>query len=663
MDEELAAKFKELHQKIRENELMKPDTAIVNTRRVKLSDLKGALSQINLNNYLLQITASDYKLDLNLNTKSAADTKTNDVQHVPKTRKPVNPYIKIVLRKTNLFVLYEQSSYTALRDTEEGKQVEQENEQYEALLKGRKKWRSTRNAETQTIGKLFKSREVNTETVKTDHVGVYVSNFEMFDTYKDMEKTTQSVDIDGEKTMEVTTYKLQGIDEFEDIGRKPNFNLAMMLTMRILAGNVYEKQQRRFRNMSMPDPLAENVEFKYRLELLWRFRSVSLKECGAVADMSWCPCNGDIIAVAYGIYGYKEELQQQSSKKGYICIWNIKNPVNPERCYNYNVPVMSVEFSTYRANLIAIGLYDGCVQIRNVMEPDLPPIAISKRNISPVVTLKWLPHIDGKTRQTPIEPILALFQEGLVKKYNVLNSVELFGSQQIRLNRVKGNTEGLSVERVTEQAQANQQPQGLNLSLDPTEPGIYYVLTDEGCIHKCSINNTTTNLHVLQAHHAGINGIDFSPWSPKLLLTYGNDWCIRVWLVGIYKPLITLQHKYLPVHSAKWSLTHSTIIVAVNQRTVDVWDIRRSTMRPASSTNIDPAFHTIFRFSKCGRSLALGNESGDTLMLSFEDMPFPAHFQYDVLESAIFQAIFMNKELTKIVKSMGFFGYPGKVFN
>jgi len=67
----------------------------------------------------------------------------------------------------------------------------------------------------------------------------------------------------------------------------------------------------------------------------------------------------------------------------------------------------------------------------------------------------------------------------------------------------------------------------------------------------------------------------------------------------------------------------------------------------------------IFRFTHCGRSLAVGNEAGNLLMLSFEDMPFPPHFQYKQLKRAIFKALSMQPDLRKQVKSVGYFGYPG----
>lgn len=68
-------------------------------------------------------------------------------------------------------------------------------------------------------------------------------------------------------------------------------------------------------------------------------------------------------------------------------------------------------------------------------------------------------------------------------------------------------------------------------------------------------------------------------------------------------------------------------------------------------------FHLFCRLSLCGRSLAVGNEAGNVLMLAFEDMPFPAYYQYDQLKKAIYSLVSNEREMAYKVKSLGFFGY------
>ncbi|XP_050334108.1 dynein axonemal intermediate chain 4 [Bactrocera neohumeralis] len=574
-------------------------------------------------------------------------------------------HIKVTLRKTNEILLYEQRSLTVLADTDEGKAVAADNERYEYLTSAQGRRRRTFSAEAQTAGVLYKSRDVNTEHIRTDNIASYVSNFEMFDTYKDLQTTTKSVAIDEHKKMEITTYKVEGKDTFIDINRQPSFRLALMLTMRVLAGNVFEQQQRRFRNMRLPDPLAAEVRYRYRAELLWRFelpQALAGNMKKAVADLSWCPRNGDILAVAYGVYNFRDD---NANSDGCVCIWSIKNPVNPERYYKYQLPVIAVEFSLHNPQLLAIGLSDGTIEVLDITKLESAAIAVTDRrtlhNCEPIVAIKWISRSELVGARYTIEPFLALSRDGSVTKYSIINSPQLLANKLLLLNRIEAQPEGIRVERSYELLQANRHPQGLNLCLSPTQDDLYYVLTEEGCLYKCSTHYPQQYLTVLQVQEAGANAMDFSPWSPKLFLTCGNDWSINIWLDGIFEPIISLKHHEGPIHCAYWSRTHSTIIISLCRNSVDIWDIKQSVLKPMSSTSINGAHYTSCRLSLCGRSLAVGNETGNVLMLAFEDMPFPAYYQYDQLEKAIYNLISNDKEMTHKVKSLGFFGYAEHV--
>lgn len=127
-----------------------------------------------------------------------------------------------------------------------------------------------------------------------------------------------------------------------------NFHLSSMILQRLLAGNVFKERQKRFKNMYLPNPLDLNVKYLYRLDTLWTYKS-SETHGKDVVDVSWCPKNSDLLAVAYGIYNYKES---QHRNVGYVCVWSIKNPVNAERRYRYDVPVTSVKFSKLNPQLL-----------------------------------------------------------------------------------------------------------------------------------------------------------------------------------------------------------------------------------------------------------------------------------------------------------------------
>ncbi|XP_037952462.1 dynein intermediate chain 4, axonemal-like [Teleopsis dalmanni] len=412
--------------------------------------------------------------------------------------------------------------------------------------------------------------------------------------------------------------------------------------------------------MELPSRLDKEHELKYKIEILFEFpQPGNLRR--SMADIDFCPSNGDIFAVAYGIFSFSASTVPKS---GQVCIWSVKNPENPERIYNYPLPCTAVKFSQFLPSLIAIGLYDGNVEVRDITFPDMPPVSVSNpetlSGCESIVTIRWIKknETDGSDG---IDPFLSLAQDGCVTKFRIVSGPYLISYAQMILERVEGKVEGIQIREPRDAIQfSSQSPQGLNLTVHPTAADIYYIMTDEGCIYKCSTSYAHQYLDVIRAHRSAVNMLDFSPWSPKVYLTCGNDWCIRVWVEGIYKPLITLKDQFTPLNCAYWSRTHSTIIIAINRKTVDIWDIRRNLLKPISSTNLQSSFQTTAKIAKCGHSIAVGNERGTTMMCQLVDMPYEPHFQYDELEKAIFKAIALHPDLINELRNIGYFGYKNK---
>lgn len=76
------------------------------------------------------------------------------------------------------------------------------------------------------------------------------------------------------------------------------------------------------------------VEFTVLLNLI----RYLLGRC--VTSFEWNPTNQDLVAVGYGKFYFAE------TSTGMVMIWNIKNPVQPERVYNFLNPVTTLSFST-----------------------------------------------------------------------------------------------------------------------------------------------------------------------------------------------------------------------------------------------------------------------------------------------------------------------------
>lgn len=456
-------------------------------------------------------------------------------------------FVKITLRKSEFFELHSQPQTTVAKGSPEGDETERDNRTYDYLTlgKGKIRRRSDNDAQTDTV--LVVSRAANTILLTSATVSSYVSNFEMYDTLNNITKEfAQSMGMGSMKEMppaltqgedsaaaetfedeEAMAEKDKITAQIERLLKNPEFRNAIMYMGRTLSSNIYEGGMRRFRNFDQVDRTDANVEYNYSMNLLYRLvPEPSKDERKAVSDIDFCRSNGDILAVAYGLYSFSS---QHVPTSGSVFVWSIKNPSEPERAYYYNVPVTAISFSPFLPCLLAIGMYDGSVEVRDVSSMQDTPVAVSQRSTSPgcapVVAIRWLKQVAEDDEEADIDPFLSLSQDGSVTRFRIIKSPFLLGFTQMTLERIEGHPEGIFVHPSSRiPCESNRHPQGLSITTHPQHKDIYYVLTDEGCIHKCSINYQHQYLEVLRCHDGGVTVMEFSPWSPKLFLTCGNDW-------------------------------------------------------------------------------------------------------------------------------------------
>lgn len=58
---------------------------------------------------------------------------------------------------------------------------------------------------------------------------------------------------------------------------------------------------------------------------------------------------------------------------------------------------------------------------------------------------------------------------------------------------------------------------------------------------------------------------------------------IRLWIEDLFEPVIELCTGFEPVRSAHWCPINSTIIVCTTKTSVQLWNIRKNILAPASS--------------------------------------------------------------------------------
>lgn len=131
----------------------------------------------------------------------------------------------------------------------------------------------------QTISNIVITREVQKYDRRIQDNLAFASTWDMYDTYKGITnenlKYIQTDDINDilYKCKERMQEKSEDEEEKEMITLVYNqkFLDAVNIIERLLANNNYGEQQKRFRGLSDPLPLRENIDFKYRLQLLWTF--------------------------------------------------------------------------------------------------------------------------------------------------------------------------------------------------------------------------------------------------------------------------------------------------------------------------------------------------------------------------------------------------------
>lgn len=189
---------------------------------------------------------------------------------------------------------------------------------------------------------------------------------------------------------------------------------------------------------------------------------------------------------------------------------------------------------------------------------------------------------------------MCVSEDGLIIKYTLTDYPFLLGFRQIKLDKVEGILEGISVTKSEKKfLQAYRPPQALTLQIHPIKPEMYYVGTNEGCIHKCSTYCPQQHFGIVQVHSDSVTSIEFSPVCSKTFLTSGSDGKIRIWIEDIYEPVIELKCGFEAIHSAVWCPTNSTIIVSNTRTTVQIWNIRLNISKPASVHTISQSPLTI----------------------------------------------------------------------
>ncbi|XP_032514155.2 dynein axonemal intermediate chain 4-like [Danaus plexippus] len=624
--------------------------------------------------YATTISLDDIYIDHTLNTEEGFTSDELDLDIAPSAfylpkMNPITSYppeITITLKETETYFLFELPTTSYEKGTAEATLVEEENEFYQYITVGKGKNRKMVTEETQSKECVSQTRHTLATRPQKKNAISFASMWDMHDTYARLARVKAE-----EKPDEMVMYqsaaptllrkkidKYDPSDErrgknFDEIYNTPQFLDAILLTERVLSTLNYDKEQKTFRGLVKIDPLSLDLIYIYSMKPLWTLECPEA-ENRPITSITFNPKNNDILAVGHGKFTYAEKFT------GLICVWCTKNPCKPERLYNFHDPLTSVAFADINPNWLACGFSNGDVLILDVISYPIKIIAKSKRDTNPCFEPIWT--TSWRTSDNENQFVMTTCQDGRINRFTSTKTHDFICSPMMRISTVEGKMKGIEAPRQCqkEDVPITRHPAALCMKWHPNVDHIYFVGTDEGCIHKCSTHYLNQHMDVFRAHSGPVYGMEFSPFMDTLLVTCGADSAVRLWMEGIDDVILTMNCP-TAVYDVAFCPVNSTVIICVSGNVLSIWDLRRKNHMPcAEYTFPGQVVLTYIKFSPSGDNVFVGDTLGRVHTFHLEDTPIAPFYQKKLLDETIKKALctrpLILKQLEKLEKFREKFG-------
>ncbi|KAL1132176.1 hypothetical protein AAG570_010133 [Ranatra chinensis] len=574
----------------------------------------------------------------------------------PPRRKPITRTFSIMLQETETMFFFELKSKTAWRGTPEADEFLADAERYRESVNVVK---TLLNAATQTINMASTTDGTCTATCHRRNQASLATASDLYDAMYSNETDTAKRDyeemrgqVDTLKPAMVQSDSESEISESEEpdpdkLFCGANFRMKAMALERVITQNNFEERQLLFLGRCLPDPTGESVPFKYAIGHLWTYRT---NKCygKAVTSLSANPANDCLLAVSYGAYRYKDK----DTLAGVICLWNTKNLYKPERLYNFTSGVTHVEFSSHHPHIIGASFSKGYVSIMDVSGKDPKVICHNKGTtifaLQPVWQIRWFVSEDGE--QIPV----SCSNNGRITLFRKDSSFE--ATNLLCVPRREGVLKGtrLLKKKCLNEVPLPKRPAVLCLAPHPSDPDIYLAGTDDGVVHKCSVNYLHEHLDAFAAHNGPVYNIEFHPVCENILLTCGADFRVRIWAYNVDKPLLELACGKYAIEHAAWSPANPLVIVSVGAYMIDIWDIRRKLTLPVSrfKTRLNSRLTRVC-FSNSGHNIFVGDVMGNVQVFVLKYMPYDPTFKTEALADALKRTLVGQHEVLDELKRFG----------
>ncbi|UJR34108.1 hypothetical protein I4U23_021515 [Adineta vaga] len=568
----------------------------------------------------------------------------------------------LTLTETETMFILSIDSYIVANDATDLETIQKQNERYVELCKSRQGSDVFSDRGMNTFNNTVKNKEVQSEKIYSQSREAYASIADMYDSERGESKiilgksthdtqtqdeplthtdVTRSVSSGVDKS-HGTRLSEQSIDEtmrkqavtkstneqVEDPQLFDSSKIAMSVFVmeRILNSNTNQLKQAVYRGLTpLTDREEKTIAYSgLTLDKLFAY-SADLTNNKNVSALAWNKKNSDLLAVGYGPFEYNDQ------RDGLVCCWCLKNQEYPERYYHTPSAVTTIAFSVKFPSLLAVGLFDGTVNVYNVQnnvdKPLLDTEEVPGKHTAPVWQLYWLGVEKSRDDDTG-EVLMSVSTDGRVTQWLLRKGFESNDFMKLKRILTKQTIQRRDNSREPRISKSEnllyRASGGLCFDVCPDDSTIYLCGTEEGLIHRCSFANNEQYLDTYSGHSGPIYRLVWSPLAKDVFLSSSADWSVSLWTIDRTQPCITFSSRKKPVFDICWSPKSATMFCCANEDAVEVWDISRNTLEPIDVIlTTHPYIFTSITYAPNSECVLAGTNLGSVVVYNLTNLPKP----------------------------------------
>ncbi|XP_068809577.1 dynein axonemal intermediate chain 4 isoform X2 [Struthio camelus] len=565
------------------------------------------------------------------------------------TKEDLDRRVDIYLTETETIWMLDMPSVMVSVESEDAEKVLERNRIYVDVCKNRLGNDRFVERMMQTLSGAPKSKEAQCDKINTEDKGMMVTSWDLYDSFNalEIEPTSKA---EGKRATVVNSSMSLMTKECDQTAsttpdREPvaTSNISdIVIAMEEAEEEKEEQDEEEQKDIFVAPSILSNLNKAPEevgppsLERLWSY-TCDLTNGHSVSSMAWNKLNPDVLAVGYGEFDFKEQ------KNGLVCCWSLKNPMWPERIFQCEHGVTTLDFSIASPNLLAVGMYNGTVAIYNVQSHNNTALLDSSesldKHIGPVWQLKWVEQDRGTTGDDKGEILISISADGRITKWLIRKGLGC--SDLMKIKRTESEKKKLTGEKERRsEALISRQAPGMCFDFHPKDTIFYLAGTEEGLIHKCSSSYNEQFLETYRGHKGPVYKIAWNPFSTDMFLSCSADWSIILWHQDSQKPILTFSSTAAAVHDIIWSPKSVSIFAAVNESRVEIWDLSISTLDPLITSFANPKvkFTTVL-FAKNTDCLLIGDNKGQVSVFELQNLEASNSNKVDALQDIIGSAL------------------------